>query len=431
MSIYKTFLRYATGHGATNVKESEEEQMKILVLNGGSSSQKMRLYEMSGDSDLPPPPLWSAEADWSHHANRVTITWSSGGEQTTIEQEENSRPDVLRQMLQTLWQGKQSVVKQPSEIAMVGHRVVHGGAKYQQSVLLTPEIRDDLRQLIPFAPLQQPANLEGIEVVERLFGSIPQVAVFDTAFHRSMPRVAQTYPGPFAWFEQGIRRYGFHGISHQYCARRSARLIAQDPSHLRIVTCHLGNGCSLAAIRGGQSVDTTMGFTPLEGLMMGTRSGSIDPAIILYLQREHGSTPDQIDSLLNHQSGLKGISGFSGDMRVILDASEQGDPRAQQALDLFIYRLRICLGSMIAALEGIDVLSFTGGIGEHASLVRSRLCQRFGFLGLALDEQKNASASGDQKISARDSIVQVLVVKAEEDWEIARSCTQMARLQDK
>src|SRR6185312_9608859 len=265
------------------------------------------------------------EADWSHHTGHVAITWSSGSEQTTIEQEESSRPDVLRQMLLTLWQGKQPVVRHPSEIAIVGHRVVHGGAKYQQSVLLTPQVREDLRQLIPFAPLQQPANLEGIEVVERLFGSIPQAAVFDTAFHHSMPRVAQTYPGPFAWFEQGIRRYGFHGISHQYCARRSVRLIAQEHSHVRMVTCHLGNGCSLAAIRGGQSVDTTMGFTPLEGLMMGTRSGSIDPAILLYLQRQHGSTPDQIDSLLNHQSGLKGISGLSEDMRVILAASEQGN----------------------------------------------------------------------------------------------------------
>ncbi len=404
--------------------------MKILVLNGGSSSQKMCLYELSGDGDLPPPPLWSAEADWSHHAGHVTINWSIGGEQTTIEQEESSRPEVLRQMLLTLWQGKQPIVKHPSAIAMVGHRVVHGGAKYQQSVLLTSEVREDLRQLIPFAPLQQPANLEGIEVVERLFGSIPQVAVFDTAFHRSMPRVAQTYPGPFAWFEQGIRRYGFHGISHQYCARRSARLIAQDTSHLRIVTCHLGNGCSLAAIRGGQSVDTTMGFTPLEGLMMGTRSGSIDPAITLYLQREQGSTPEQLDFLLNHQSGLKGISGLSGDMRVILEASERGDSRAQLALDLFIYRLRTCLGSMIAALEGIDVLSFTGGIGERVPLMRSRLCQHFGFLGLTLDEQKNARASGDQEISASDSAVHVLVLKAEEDWEIARSCFQMAPSQD-
>lgn len=309
---------------------------------------------------------------------------------------------------------------------MVGHRVVHGGVKYQQSVLITPEVQDDLRQLIPFAPLHAPANLEGIEVVELLFGSVPQVAVFDTAFHSRMPQVAQVYPGPHAWFEQGIRRYGFHGISHQYCARRSAELVGQDLSLLRIVTCHLGNGCSLAAILGGRSIDTTMGFTPLEGLMMGTRSGSLDPAILLYLQREQGLTPEQLDHLLNRESGLKGISGLSGDMRTILGAIEQGNTRAELALDLFLYRLCACLGSMIAALEGIGVLTFTGGVGEHVPIIRERLCQSFGFLGLSLDESTKASASGDQDISAAYSAVQVLVVHTEEDWEIAHSCWQIA-----
>ncbi|HXR66652.1 MAG TPA: acetate/propionate family kinase, partial [Ktedonobacteraceae bacterium] len=267
--------------------------------------------------------------------------------------------------------------------------------------------------------------LEGIAAVERLFARVPQVAVFDTAFHSQMPRVAQVYPGPYAWFEQEIRRYGFHGISHQYCARRSAQLLGQELSLLRIVTCHLGNGCSLAAILGGLSIDTTMGFTPLEGLMMGTRSGTIDPEILLYLQRERGLTPEQLDHLLNHESGLKGISGLSGDMRAILAAAEQGNERAELALDLYVYRLRSCLGSMVAALEGIDVLTFAGGVGEHASAIRSRLCQRLGFLGLAIDENKNAGASGDQDITAENSAVRVLVVHTEEDWEIARSCWQI------
>jgi acetate kinase len=402
--------------------------MKILVLNAGSSSQKLRLYEIAGDetpSSTPPAPLWAADADWSQQEGRVTMTIVAGAEVSTIEQPERSRQKILAQLLQTLWQGKQSVVKQPSEIAMVGHRVVHGGAKYQQSVLITPEVREDLRQLIPFAPLHEPANLEGIEVVEHLFGSVPQVAVFDTAFHSQMPRVAQTYPGPHAWFEQGIRRYGFHGISHQYCARRSAELVRQDTSPLRVVTCHLGNGCSLAAIRDGVSIDTTMGFTPLEGLMMGTRSGSLDPAILLYLQRAHGLTSEQLDRLLNRESGLKGISGLSGDMRTILGAIKRGNARAELALDIFIYRLRACLGSMIAALEGIDVLTFTGGIGEHVPIIRARLCQSFNFLGLAVDERTNAGASGDQDISAARSVVRVLVIHTEEDWEIARSCWQV------
>jgi acetate kinase len=402
--------------------------MKILVLNAGSSSQKIRLYELNEDqapSSTPPAPLWAADADWSQKADSVTITLSSGTEQSTREQSTSSREDILAQLLQMLWQGEKPVIKQPSDIAIVGHRVVHGGTKYQQSVLITPEVQDDLRQLIPFAPLHEPANLAGIAAVERLFAQVPQVAVFDTAFHSQMPRVAQVYPGPYAWFEQDIRRYGFHGISHQYCARRGAQLLGQELSLLRIVTCHLGNGCSLAAILGGLSIDTTMGFTPLEGLMMGTRSGTIDPEILLYLQRERGLMPEQLDQLLNHESGLKGISGLSGDMRAILAAAEQGNERAELALDLYVYRLRSCLGSMVAALEGIDVLTFAGGVGEHAHAVRSRLCQRLGFLGLAIDENKNAGTSGDQDITAENSAVRVLVVHTEEDWEIARSCWQI------
>ena len=402
--------------------------MKVLVLNAGSSSQKIRLYELAEDeapSSTPLTPLWAADADWSNKKDSVTVTLSTRKKQNTSEQPTGERQSILLHLLEQLWQGEQAVIKHPSEIALVGHRVVHGGTKYQRSVRITPEVRDDLRQLIPFAPLHEPANFEGIEAVERLFGQVPQVAVFDTAFHSQMPLVAQTYPGPYTWFEQGIRRYGFHGISHQYCARRSAELIGQELSLLRIVTCHLGNGCSLAAILGGLSIDTTMGFTPLEGLMMGTRSGSIDPAILLYLQRERGITPEQLDQLLNHESGLKGISGLSGDMRAILEGCEQGNERAQLALDLYVYRLRSCLGSMIAALEGIDVLTFAGGVGEHVPIIRSRLCQSFGFLGLAVDESKNADASSDQDITAANSAVRVLVVHTEEDWEIARACWQM------
>ncbi|HEX7737335.1 MAG TPA: acetate kinase [Ktedonobacteraceae bacterium] len=402
--------------------------MKILVLNAGSSSQKVRLYELAGDREpqlTPPAPLWAADIDWSQQAGQVTVTISVGTERSTLIQSAGSRQEILVQVLQMLWQGEQAVVEGPADIAVVGHRVVHGGAKYRQSVLVTPEVLEDLRQLIPFAPLHEPANLEGIAVVEHLYGPAPQIAVFDTAFHRQMPLVAQTYPGSYSWFEQGIRRYGFHGISHQYCAHRSAELVGQDLVRLRIVTCHLGNGCSLAAIRGGASIDTTMGFTPLEGLMMDTRSGSLDPTILLYLQREQGLTIEQLDHLLNRESGLKGISGLSGDIRTILGAIEQGNERAVLALDLYIYRLRASLGSMIATLEGIDVLTFTGGIGEHVPLIRTRLCQNFGFLGLSLDESANGNVRDDQDIATPQSSVRMLVVHAEEDWEIARSCWQM------
>jgi len=399
--------------------------MKILVLNAGSSSQKIRLYELSGDEELvsaPSAPLWAADAEWGDRAEQASITLSMPGKRVTTAHPAGSRAEILAHLLQQLWQGEMPVLHQPSEVAIVGHRVVHGGPKYQESVLITPQVQADLRELIPFAPLHEPINLEGIEVVERLFAGVPQVAVFDTAYHHDMPLVAQVYPGPYAWFEEGIRRYGFHGISHQYCARRSAQLLGLELSLLRIVTCHLGNGCSLDAILGGQSIDTTMGFTPLEGLMMGTRSGSIDPEIPLYLQREKGATLQDLERLLNHESGLQGISGLSGDMRVILREVEQGNERAQLALDLYVYRLRSCLGSMIAALEGIDVLTFTGGVGENAAEVRARVCERLGFLGLVLDRDKNAAASGDREIAAAHSSVRVLVVHTEEDWEIARSC---------
>src|SRR5579883_1801429 len=298
--------------------------MKILVLNAGSSSQKIRLYELAGETAptlTPPTPLWAADADWGQKSARMTITRTVAGETTTEEQPVGEREEILDRLLASLWQGKHAVIQRPDEIDLIGHRVVHGGPNYRESVLISPPVLEELRRLVPFAPLHQPANLAGIETTQRLFPAQPQFAVFDTAYHQTMPRVAQVYPGPYAWFEQNIRRYGFHGISHAYCAQRSAQLVGQEISLLRIVNCHLGNGCSLAAILGGQSVDTTMGFTPLEGLMMGTRSGSIDPAILLYLQREYGTKPDDLDRILNKESGLKGISGISEDMRAILQAT--------------------------------------------------------------------------------------------------------------
>lgn len=404
--------------------------MKILVLNAGSSSQKIRLYEIAGETVptlTPPNPLWAADADWGDKSERATITLSAGGETTRREESAGAREEILSTLLHSLWQGRFTAIERPDEIDVIGHRIVHGGAKYQASVVITPEVQEELRRITPFAPLHLPANLAGIETAERLFGAKPQIAVFDTAYHHNMPQVAQVYPGPYAWFEQGIRRYGFHGISHQYCAQRSAQFVEQELSLLRIVTCHLGNGCSLAAILGGQSIDTTMGFTPLEGLMMGTRSGSIDPEIPLYLQREQGATREEVEDILNHQSGLKGISGISGDMRAILEGRAQGNERAKLALDLYIYRLRSCLGSMVAALEGLDILTFTGGVGEHVAEIRTRVCKSFGFLGIALDEDKNAAATGDQDISAANSAVRVLVVHTEEDWEIARECWQMCQ----
>jgi len=256
---------------------------------------------------------------------------------------------------------------------------------------------------------------------EKLLAGIPQVAVFDTAFHRTLPLHATVYPGPYEWYERGIRRFGFHGINHEYCAHRAARLLKRELSSIRIVSCHLGNGCSVAAIDGGRSVDTTMGFTPLEGLMMGTRSGSIDPGILTHLMRK-GASGDQLDNLLNHESGLRGISGVASDMREVIKAAGEGNPRAQLAFDIFIHRLKSGIAAMAAALGGMDVLVFTAGIGENSPQTRSAACAGLKFLGISVNHDKNASSDGDIDVSALDSKVKVLVIRAQEDWAIAQKC---------
>ena len=291
--------------------------MKILVLNAGSSSQKSRLYEIADSGKVPelaPAPLWQAEADWTHHrgTTEVKISIASGA---TLEEnlDTDVRSEVITHILKSLWSGKTKVLSQASGVDIVGHRIVHGGSEFEKSTLVTPEVKMAISRMAVLAPLHNPANLEGIEVVERILPDVPQVAVFDTAFHRHIPLPAVVYPGPYEWFDQEMYRYGFHGISHQYCSQRAAQILGKDLESLRLITCHLGNGCSLAAVHHGHSIDTTMGFTPLEGLMMGSRSGSIDPGLMLYLLQQKKLTVEQLDEILNKASGLKGISG-SGDI---------------------------------------------------------------------------------------------------------------------
>ncbi|MBC8123813.1 MAG: acetate kinase, partial [Gemmatimonadaceae bacterium] len=324
------------------------------------------------------------------------------------------------------WSGETQVVSHPLEIGAVGHRVVHGGEQYRESTRITSEVRAEIERLSAFAPLHNPASLEGIEAIEQVLQSVPQVAVFDTAFHSQLPLAAAVYPGPYEWFTEGIRRYGFHGISHAYCAQRTAAILGRDLGSLRLIICHLGNGCSLAAIRDGRSVDTTMGFTPLEGLMMGSRSGSVDPGLLLYLMRR-GCSVDELEQVLNKSSGLLGISGRSSDMRQILEAIQAGDERAQLAFDLYIHRLRASIGSMLANLGGLDALVFTAGVGENSAAVRAAACTGLEFLGLKLDPQKNASSPVDLDIATADSAIRVLVVRTQEDWAIARECLRLTR----
>jgi acetate kinase len=276
-----------------------------------------------------------------------------------------------------------------------------------------------------FAPLHNRAELEGTDIVEKYLDNVPQVAVFDTGFHSRLPQAAAVYPGPYQWLAQGIRRYGFNGINHQYCAERAAQILGRELSSLKLVTCHLGNGCSLAAILHGRSVDTTMGFTPLDGVMMGTRSGSLDPGILTYLMREEKSTGEQLDNLLNTKSGLLGISGISGDMRKIVAAMEAGNQRAWLAFEMFVHHLQSAIGAMIAVLGGIDAI-FTAGIGENSPEVRGAACANFEFLDLKLDGAKNAQSPADQEISFSDSALRVLIIRAHEDWAIACDCWRLA-----
>ena len=405
--------------------------MKILVLNAGSTSQKSHLYDVddvqAAQDGAAPAPIWQAEADWSQHAGTTSLKITArNGKVREETMQTDRRREVIESMLATIWSGETRVVDSARAINVVGHRVVHGGDEFEQSVLVTPAVKDAIRRMAAFAPEHNPANLEGIEVVEQLLPGVPQVAVFDTAFHRTMPLPAVVYPIPYNLYkDEHVRRYGFHGISHRYCSHRAAQLLGRDLSSLRLITCHLGGGCSLAAIDRGQSIDTTMGFTPLEGLMMGSRSGSIDPGILLYLQREHGYSADQLNKMLNESSGLKGIAGTS-DMRQVIQRMREGDELATLAFQMFAHRLRSFTGAMLASLGGLDALVFAGGIGERSPDVRAAACQPFGFLGIELDEQKNAQTPGDADITAPASQVRVLVVHTQEEWAIAQDCWQIA-----
>jgi len=393
--------------------------MKILVLNGGSSTYKCWFRDVPdgplGAEALPPG--WSGRVEWKSS---------------------ESPEGLLGPLLESLWKGDKKAIDSPAEIDVVGHRIVHGGARYRESVVVTPEVRAGIAEQAQFAPAHNRLQLAAIETVDRVVGTkVPQVAVFDTGFHATLQPAAYVYPGPYAWLDHGIRRYGFHGISVQYSTRRAAELLQAPPNSSRLIVCHLGNGASVTAVENGKSVDTSMGFTPLEGIMMGTRSGSVDPSILVYLSR-HGKSADDIDNILNKQSGLLGVSGISGDMREILEAISQGgsrgngpgagrgDGQAQLAYDIYAHRLTREIGAMLGVLGGVDAIVFTGGIGENCAPLRADVCAQFPFVGLKLDAAENAQPKLDQNIAAAGSAVQVLVIRADEDWEIARECRRLA-----
>ncbi|HWC95666.1 MAG TPA: acetate/propionate family kinase [Candidatus Sulfopaludibacter sp.] len=381
--------------------------MRILVLNGGSSSLKATLRVVQSADTSPTAPVWEAHVDWGREPGKAEMRIGAKTQTLSIQ----SPAEVLAPVLATV----------PGPVDVVGHRVVHGGVAFRDTTRITPDVKEAIRKYCEFAPEHNRLELEAIEAAEAAFNGVPQIAVFDTAFHATIPEAARVYPGPWDWVEQGIRRYGFHGISHQYVSRRAARMT----SCRRIVSCHLGSGASLAAIRDGASVDTTMGFTPLEGLMMGTRSGSVDPGILIYLVRHKGYDAAGLDRILNKESGLKGISGISGDMREVLAAMARGEARAQLAFDIYVHRLCREIGGMVASLGGFDALVFTAGIGENCPPLRAAVCERLSFWGIRLDGAKNTRTPVDAVISADDSAVRVLVVHTDEDWQIARECQKL------
>ena len=385
----------------------------------------MSLYHIANAVPISPPaPIWKGKVEWSGEQAEVRVQ-ASGGRKLKTHTTIRSRQQGIDLLLDRLSSGKMRVISSSSGIDVVGHRIVNGGQKYERPTVITSGVKAAIVRMSAFAPLHNRVEMDGIEIVEKRFGTVPQVAVFDTGFHSRLPESAFVYPGPYEWLARGIRRYGFHGINHQYCAGRTAQLLGKKLSALKLVTCHLGNGCSLAAIRNGHSVDTTMGFTPLEGLMMGTRSGSVDPGILTYLMRGSKLTGEDLDQLLNTKSGLLGISGVSSDMRQIVAAMKEGHTRAKLAFQIFVHRLVSSIGAMISVLGGMDGLVFTAGIGENSPEVRAAACANFGYLGLKLDSQKNRRPAADHEISTRNSAVRVLIIRAQEDWAIARDCWKL------
>jgi acetate kinase len=361
----------------------------ILIVNAGSSSLKLRVLDdadqVTGSADLPPP---------------------QGADDTAA---------------------IKSAIGAFGDVHAVGHRIVHGGDEFSGPVLIDSAVRQRLGALTDLAPLHQPKSLAALDAVTTVLPDVPAVACFDTAFHATIPASAATFALPAEWRERwGLRRFGFHGLSHAYVSRRAAELLGGDASELRLVSCHLGAGASLAAVRGGRSVDTTMGFTPLDGLVMATRSGSVDPGLVLWLETHAGISADELSWALEHQSGLYALAG-TGDMRQILSRAAAADTQAELARDVYLHRLTGSIAAMVAAMGGLDVLVFTGGVGENSAEIRLRAMDKLGFLGVRADEGRNAAGTGDRDIGAPAAPVRSLVIRAREDIEIGRQVREVLR----
>ena len=398
--------------------------MKVLVLNCGSSSLKYQLVDMDNEAVL-----------CKGLVERIGIEGSilkhekDGMEGKHIVQEPmKDHKDAIGHVLSAVADSKVGAVKEMSEIDAVGHRIVHGGEKFASSAVLTDEVIAAIKDCSDLAPLHNPANLMGVEACKAILPDVPMVAVFDTAFHQTMPKKSFMYGLPHELYtKHGVRRYGFHGTSHLYVSQKAAEMLGKKPEEVKIITCHLGNGASITAVDGGKSVDTSMGLTPLEGLIMGTRCGDIDPAIIPFVMKKEGLDADGVDKLMNKESGVYGMTGISSDFRDIEDAAAEGNELAINALDAYAQRVKKYIGAYAAEMNGVDAIVFTAGLGENGISMREKICADMDFMGIKLDAEKNNVRGKDRVISADDSKVKVLLIPTNEELMIARDTLRLSK----
>ena len=398
--------------------------MKVLVINCGSSSLKYQLIDMVNEEALAQGLVERIGIEGSVLTQKV-----EGKDKYIVKEQMKDHKDAIRLVLAALVDENNGVIKSMDEISAVGHRVVHGGEKYKESVVINDEVKANIEECFKLAPLHNPANMIGIKACEELMPNTPMVAVFDTAFHGTMPEDAYLYALPYELYEKhGIRKYGFHGTSHKYVSQTCAEVMGRDIKDLKIITCHLGNGASLCAVKNGVSVDTSMGFTPLEGVAMGTRCGNIDPAIVTFLMKEEGLSVDEVNDLLNKKSGVLGISGISSDFRDIEDAAfNKGNRRAQLALRIFEYKIRTTRGAYAAAMGGVDAIVFTAGVGENGPETREKCLEGLEFLGVEIDKEANNVRGKIREISKAGCNVKAFVIPTNEELVIARDTLELIK----
>ena len=400
--------------------------MKILVLNSGSSSVKYKLIDLDGSNDAT---LAEGGVEKIGLAGGFLKYKKADGSKAIDELGLIDHLQAIKAILAKLTDPTDGCIKSYDEIEAVGHRVVHGGEKFSESVLIDDAVKEKIRECYDIAPLHNPANMTGIDAITELMPNVPQVGVFDTAFHQTMPAKAFMYALPYKYYtEDGVRRYGFHGTSHRYVSGRVCEFLGVDPAKQRIITCHIGNGASMAAVDGGKCVDTSMGLTPVEGLMMGTRVGDVDPGALTFLMTKHGLNAEQMQTIINKESGVLGVSGVSSDMREIDAAVEAGNERARLALDMYMLRITKYIGAYAAEMGGVDIIVFTGGVGENQAMLRADVCSTLGFMGVEIDKEVNAVTRGTETvISSAASKVKVCVIPTDEELTIARDTRALVK----